>query len=68
MVIRDDATGKENMDIDWHVAPGDGHQGSHLQRSWSFHPMQHPMHLHGQRMLVVSRNGSANPDWCGRTR
>ena len=23
----------------------------------SFHPMQHPIHLHGQRMLVVSRDG-----------
>jgi len=23
----------------------------------SFHPMQHPIHLHGQRMLVVARDG-----------
>jgi FtsP/CotA-like multicopper oxidase with cupredoxin domain len=25
----------------------------------SFHPMPHPIHLHGQRMLVVSRDGVA---------
>jgi FtsP/CotA-like multicopper oxidase with cupredoxin domain len=31
----------------------------------SGHPMQHPIHLHGQRMLVVARDGQAetNPAW-----
>ena len=32
----------------------------------SFHPMQHPMHLHGQRMLVVG-TGLRRGIRCGRT-
>jgi FtsP/CotA-like multicopper oxidase with cupredoxin domain len=61
-VIRDDATGKENMDIDWHVPQGSIVKVRIFNTQDSFHPMQHPMHLHGQRMLVVSRNGVPNSD------
>ena len=56
-IIRDDATRKENTDIDWHVRQGSIVKVRIVNDPWSFHPMQHPMHLHGQRMLVVSRNG-----------
>ena len=58
-VIRDDATGKENMDIDWHVKRGSIVKLRIFNDPKSFHPMQHPIHLHGQRMLVVSRDGVA---------
>ena len=56
-ILRDDATGKENMDIDWHVARGSVVKLRIFNDPKSFHPMQHPIHLHGQRMLVVSRDG-----------
>jgi suppressor of ftsI len=56
-ILRDDATGKENMDIDWHVARGSVVKLRIFNDPMSFHPMQHPIHLHGQRMLVVSRDG-----------
>jgi suppressor of ftsI len=56
-IIRDDATGKENMDIDWHVPVGSVVKLRLFNDPKSFHPMQHPIHLHGQRMLVVSRDG-----------
>jgi len=56
-ILRDDATGKENMDIDWHVARGSVVKLRIVNDPKSFHPMQHPIHLHGQRMLVVARDG-----------
>jgi suppressor of ftsI len=61
-VIRDDASKKENMDIDWHVAQGSVVKLRIFNDPKSFHPMQHPIHLHGQRMLVVARDGVPNPD------
>jgi FtsP/CotA-like multicopper oxidase with cupredoxin domain len=56
-ILREDATGKENMDIDWHVKAGSIVKLRIFNDPKSFHPMQHPIHLHGQRMLVVSRDG-----------
>jgi FtsP/CotA-like multicopper oxidase with cupredoxin domain len=56
-IIRDDASRKENMDIDWHVPLGSVVKLRIFNDPKSFHPMQHPIHLHGQRMLVVSRDG-----------
>jgi FtsP/CotA-like multicopper oxidase with cupredoxin domain len=56
-ILRDQATGKENMDIDWRVARGSVVKLRLFNDPKSFHPMQHPIHLHGQRMLVVSRDG-----------
>ena len=56
-ILRDDATGKENGDIDWHVKRGSAVKLRIFNDPTSFHPMQHPIHLHGQRMLVISRDG-----------
>ena len=56
-ILRDDATGKENMDIAWRVKQGSVTKLRIFNDPKSFHPMQHPIHLHGQRMLVVSRDG-----------
>jgi suppressor of ftsI len=55
-VLRDEA-GKENMDIDWRARVGSVVKLRIFNDPKSFHPMQHPIHLHGQRMLVVSRDG-----------
>jgi len=56
-ILRDAATGKENMDIDWRVRSGSRVKLRIFNDPKSFHPMQHPIHLHGQRMLVVTRDG-----------
>jgi suppressor of ftsI len=56
-ILKDAATGKENMDIDWTVPRGSVVKLRLFNDPKSFHPMQHPIHLHGQRMLVVSRDG-----------
>jgi len=56
-ILREDATSKENMDIDWRVKQGSVVKLRIVNDPKSFHPMQHPIHLHGQRMLVVSRDG-----------
>ncbi len=64
-ILRDDANGTENMDIDWHVKTGAVVKLRIFNDPKSFHPMQHPIHLHGQRMLVVSRDGvpTKNKAW-----
>lgn len=56
-ILRDDATGRENMNIDWRVKVGSIVKLRIFNDPRSFHPMQHPIHLHGQRMLVISRDG-----------
>ena len=56
-VLRDVGTGRENRDIDWRFTEGDVRKiRIHNQRR-AFHPMQHPIHIHGQRFLVISRDG-----------
>jgi FtsP/CotA-like multicopper oxidase with cupredoxin domain len=59
-VLRDPATGLENMDIGWRFTVGDVAKIRIHNRRRSFHPMQHPIHLHGQRFLVLARDGVAN--------
>jgi FtsP/CotA-like multicopper oxidase with cupredoxin domain len=56
-VLKDQATGKENGAIDWHAKRGSVVKLRIFNDPRSFHPMQHPIHLHGQRMLVVARDG-----------
>jgi FtsP/CotA-like multicopper oxidase with cupredoxin domain len=58
-ILRDDATGKEGEAINWHVRRGSVVKLRIFNDPRSFHPMPHPIHLHGQRMLVVSRDGVA---------
>jgi FtsP/CotA-like multicopper oxidase with cupredoxin domain len=56
-VLRDSDTGKENVDIDWRFRAGDVVKIRVLNDPAAPHAMQHPLHLHGQRFLVASRNG-----------
>ena len=53
----DQNTGKENMDIDWVFKKGKPVKIRIENPSTSMHPMQHPIHFHGQRFLVVARDG-----------
>jgi FtsP/CotA-like multicopper oxidase with cupredoxin domain len=64
-VMRDPATGKENMDIDWRFRRGDVVKLRITNDPSSLHAMQHPIHLHGQRFLVLTRDGvpSENLVW-----
>lgn len=56
----DTATGKKNMDIDdWIFAVGDTVKIRIKNDKTTMHPMQHPIHFHGQRFLVLSRDGVA---------
>jgi FtsP/CotA-like multicopper oxidase with cupredoxin domain len=59
-ILRDPATGKENMDIDWSFRRGDVVKVRLVNERRSFHGMQHPIHLHGQRFLVLAVNDVAN--------
>ncbi len=56
----DDATKKENMDINWLFQKGEKVKIKIINDLSSFHPMQHPIHIHGQRFLVTSINGISN--------
>jgi len=55
--IVDQDTGKANMDIDWSFTRGKPVKIRIFNDPRSMHPMQHPIHFHGQRFLVVARNG-----------
>ncbi len=55
--IVDQATSKENMDIDWTFKKSEPVKIRIDNPTNSLHPMQHPIHFHGQRFLVVSRDG-----------
>ncbi len=59
-VILDEDTGKKNMDIDWEFKVGDKIKIKIENDRDSMHPMQHPIHFHGQRFLVLSTNGKLN--------
>ncbi len=61
-ILRDEATGQENMDIDWRVPRGSVVKLRIFNDPKSFHPMQHPIHLHGQRMLVIARDAVPTRD------
>jgi len=61
-VIRETETGRENMDIQWSFAAGDVVKIRVFNNPESFHPMNHPFHVHGQRFLVSSMDGVANPN------
>jgi FtsP/CotA-like multicopper oxidase with cupredoxin domain len=56
----DQDTNKVNMDIDWNFKVGDKVKIRIFNDPDSMHPMQHPVHFHGQRFLVLAENGAEN--------
>ena len=56
-VLRDPATSAENMAIHWRFGLGTTAKIRIYNDPVGPHPMDHPIHVHGQRMLVLSRNG-----------
>jgi len=59
-ILRDPETGRENMDIDWRFRRGEPVRIRLVSQRQSVHAMQHPIHLHGQRFLVLAVNGVPN--------
>jgi suppressor of ftsI len=59
-ILRDPGTGRENMDIDWRFRRGEPVRIHLVNQRLSVHAMQHPIHLHGQRFLVLEVNGVPN--------
>jgi FtsP/CotA-like multicopper oxidase with cupredoxin domain len=64
-IMRDPATGRENMDINWRVKQGTVARVRLVNDRHTLHAMQHPIHLHGQRFLVLAQNEAptANLVW-----
>jgi FtsP/CotA-like multicopper oxidase with cupredoxin domain len=56
----DRETGAENHDIQWSFRLGDRAKLRVVNDPHSDHPMQHPFHIHGERFLVLSRDGVPN--------
>ncbi|MFQ5570763.1 MAG: multicopper oxidase family protein [Rhodothermales bacterium] len=61
-ILRDPATGQENMDIHWSFTKGDIVKIRLFNDPKTFHPMHHPVHVHGQRYLVLEIDGVPNPN------
>ncbi len=60
-LLIDPRTGNRNTDIDdWNFAVGDVVKIRIINDRGSFHAMQHPIHFHGQRFLVLEQDGVAN--------
>lgn len=59
-IFRDQKTGKTNMDIMMHAQVGDKIKIRIINPKAAMHPMQHPIHLHGQRFLALSTDGIPN--------
>jgi suppressor of ftsI len=55
--LRDAATGRVNEDIAWEFRTGDVVKLRVTNDPGSFHPMHHPIHLHGQRFLLLDQDG-----------
>jgi FtsP/CotA-like multicopper oxidase with cupredoxin domain len=58
----DRETGKANADIDWAFAEGDQVKIRIVNEMESDHPMHHPFHIHGERFLVLARDGEPEPN------
>jgi len=56
-VLRDARTGAANDSIAWRFRQGDVVRLRLSNERHSLHAMQHPIHIHGQRFLVLSVNG-----------
>jgi suppressor of ftsI len=52
-ILRDPATGRENMAIGWRFRRGEPVRIHLVSERQSVHAMQHPIHLHGQRFLIL---------------
>jgi FtsP/CotA-like multicopper oxidase with cupredoxin domain len=59
-ILEEPSTGRQNMDIRWDFHVGDVVKVRIANLRESLHGMQHPIHFHGQRFLVLEQNGVRN--------
>lgn len=59
-ILRDEATGLENEAVRWRFKRGDRVKVRVFNSPDSFHPMNHPVHVHGQRFVVLARDDVPN--------
>ena len=59
-VIEDTDTGAKNDKIDWSFKQGDLVKVRVYNDEKGMHPMQHPLHFHGQRFIVLAEDGKLN--------
>jgi FtsP/CotA-like multicopper oxidase with cupredoxin domain len=59
-VLRDRRTGRTNMAIDWRFRRGEIVKLRLRNDRHTLHPMAHPIHVHGQRFLVLAQGGVPN--------
>ena len=58
--VVDQATGNVNQDIHWSFTVGERVKLRIINDPHSNHPMHHPIHVHGQQFLILSRDGVQN--------
>lgn len=61
-VLEDADTGQRNQDIDWSFDLGAVAKIRIVNERGSLHAMQHPIHLHGQRFLILEQDGERSRD------
>ena len=59
-ILEEPSSGKRNMDIRWSFKVGDLVKIRIANLRETLHGMQHPIHFHGQRFLVLAQNGIRN--------
>ena len=61
-ILREPSTGRQNTEIDWRFRVGDVVKIRLRNDRDAWHSMQHPLHIHGQRFLVLEQDGVPNPN------
>jgi suppressor of ftsI len=59
-ILKDNSTGKENRNNTITMKTGEVEKIRLYNDPTSPHPMQHPIHIHGLRFLVLTQNGKEN--------
>lgn len=59
-VIEDTDTGLRNDEIDWSFQTGDLVKVRINNDENGMHPMQHPIHFHGQKFVILAKDGELN--------
>lgn len=62
-IIKDEKTGLENEKLTYRFNVGDVKKIRIINDETSAHPMQHLIHLHGQRFLVLEQDGVKNENF-----
>jgi len=59
-IVEDADTKAQNRDIEWSFKQGDMVKVRIFNDDKGLHPMQHPIHFHGQKFVILAVDGEAN--------